>query len=273
MSAHSHPLTHVTGATFKCDVCASSHSGEDTYRCTRCNFDECANCHVKHASPSSPTPKSSSPSTSQKEAPKRPSNAHPHPLELKYDRSYRCDVCRKNCNSTTSHTCSRCGYDECMKCYATRYGQTKEEKEAEEKQIAEHDATQKKEKEEEAAKRKKEKEEREKKEKQAEEKEAKDKADAKRLLAAEPSRARTAVYVHTMKAWKIEVAKEISALRLAGFTLLTSHIASDDSVIMYWQHANLSGAKQIEMTDAFAARQEDLHSRSTENFNHNLQVA
>jgi len=114
---HPHALHERAADVRLCDVCKETNwSGQNMFSCTKCNYDECFNCHKKRASKPMSAP--------------RELLLHRDPLKksrlvpTKGPRVVFCFVCGENTLGRAYIWCCRkngCGYKECDGCYANRF--------------------------------------------------------------------------------------------------------------------------------------------------------
>lgn len=108
---HSHPLYYTNFrvnsnqdncSTWNCDFCFKNIEipiSVCSYNCEQCDFDLCLECF----------------NTQLTKIPKK--SIHPHPLKIRNEESWTCDVCAIDHGYRKSFWCEQCDYDICITCY------------------------------------------------------------------------------------------------------------------------------------------------------------
>ena len=96
---HEHPLNYVPVLNALCTICQQNNGNQPGYQCGQCNVSLCINCSKRAFYGDKKT------------------TLHPHPLELKYRVSWRCNICNILYQKTSSFFCRQCDFDICASCY------------------------------------------------------------------------------------------------------------------------------------------------------------
>lgn len=98
-SIHEHPLNFVQILNALCTICKQSNGDQPGYQCGQCEVALCMNCSKRLFFGDKKT------------------ILHPHPLELKYRVTWRCQICNILYQKTSSFFCKQCDFDVCSSCY------------------------------------------------------------------------------------------------------------------------------------------------------------
>ena len=96
---HEHPLGYNPALNEDCKLCQMRIINQPGSQCKVCNFAICDTCSRKMYYGN------------------KRREIHSHPLYLKLNKTWRCDICKATYSNLVSFNCKNCDFDACHKCY------------------------------------------------------------------------------------------------------------------------------------------------------------
>ena len=96
---HEHPLNYIPSTNLACSICKQNINNQPGYKCDQCPIGLCMNCSNRVF-------------FGQKKA-----NLHPHPLNLRFQNEWRCNVCNILYKENSIFYCQHCNFGICASCY------------------------------------------------------------------------------------------------------------------------------------------------------------